>query len=160
MVFYATFNSISIISRRQLTLFMLSWVSPVLGWGSEVSCPRTLPRKNPEDPVRLEPRTSGLRVKHFTTEPRRTPPHFVALKIYSCGKHCDKGEIAYNKHFLLFSQCFLPYVALIFHFKYTLKCRLQFVSIWTSLKYCCLEMGYFNPFPNKPWFLRVSSVSL
>ena len=23
----------------------LSWVSPVLGWGSEVSCPRTLPRK-------------------------------------------------------------------------------------------------------------------
>ena len=51
----------------------LYWVSPVLGWGSEVSCPRTLPRKNPEDPVRLEPRTPGLRVKHFTTEPRRTP---------------------------------------------------------------------------------------
>ena len=23
----------------------LSWVSPVLGWGSEVSCPRRLPRK-------------------------------------------------------------------------------------------------------------------
>ena len=40
--------------------------------GSEVSCPRTLPRKNPEDPVRLEPRTPGLRVKHFTTEPRGT----------------------------------------------------------------------------------------
>ena len=51
----------------------LSWVSPVLGWGSEVSCPKTLPQKNPEDPVRLEPRTPGLRVKHFTTEPRRTP---------------------------------------------------------------------------------------
>ena len=32
MVFYAAFNSISIKSRRQLTLFMLSWVSPVLGW--------------------------------------------------------------------------------------------------------------------------------
>ena len=30
MVFYATFNSISVISRRQFT-FMLSWVSPVLG---------------------------------------------------------------------------------------------------------------------------------
>ena len=40
--------------------------------GSEVSCPRTLPRKNPEDLVRLEPRTPGLRVKHFTTEPRGT----------------------------------------------------------------------------------------
>ena len=51
----------------------LSWVSPVLGWGSEVSCPRTLPQKNVEDPVRLERRTPGLRVKHFTTEPRRTP---------------------------------------------------------------------------------------
>ena len=37
-----------------------------------MSCPRTLPRKNPEDPVRLESRTPGLRVKHFTTEPRRT----------------------------------------------------------------------------------------
>ena len=46
-----------------------------------------------------------------------------------------KGEIACNKQFLLFSQCFLPYMALIFHFKYTLKCRLQFVSIWTSLKF-------------------------
>ena len=39
-----------------------------------MSCPRTLPRKNPEDPVRLEPRTPDLRVKHFTTEPRGTPP--------------------------------------------------------------------------------------
>ena len=37
--------------------------------GSEVSCPRTLPRKNPEDLVRLKPRTPGLRVKHLTTEP-------------------------------------------------------------------------------------------
>ena len=40
--------------------------------GSEVSCPRSLPRKNPEDPVRLEPRTPGLQVKHLTTEPRGT----------------------------------------------------------------------------------------
>ena len=72
MVFYAVFNSISVISRRQLTLFMSSWVSPVLGWGSEVSCPRTLPRKNPEDQVWLQPRTPGLQVKHFTTEPCRT----------------------------------------------------------------------------------------
>ena len=53
-----------------------------------------------------------------------------------------KGEIACNNQFLLFSQCFLPYMALIFHFKCTLKCRLQFVLIWTSLKFCCLVMGY------------------
>ena len=37
-----------------------------------MSCPRTLPRKNPEDLVRLKPRTPGLRVKHFTTVPRGT----------------------------------------------------------------------------------------
>ena len=51
----------------------LSWVSPVLGWCSEVFCPRTLPGKKPEDPVRLKPTTPGLRVEHFTIEPRRTP---------------------------------------------------------------------------------------
>ena len=28
----------------------LSWVSPVLGMGSDVSCLGTLPHKNPEDP--------------------------------------------------------------------------------------------------------------
>ena len=43
-----------------------------------------------------------------------------------------KGEIACNKQFLLFSQCFLPYVVLIFHFKCNLKYRLQFVSAWTE----------------------------
>ena len=56
-----------------------------------------------------------------------------------------KGEIACNKQFLLFSQCFLPYMALIFHFQCTLKCLLQFVSLWTSLKFCRLViMNYLN----------------
>ena len=48
-----------------------------------------------------------------------------------------KGEIACNKQFVLFSQYFLPNMALIF----ILKCRLQFVSIWTSPKFCCLVMA-------------------
>ena len=52
-----------------------------------------------------------------------------------------KGVFACNKQFLLFSQCFLSYMVLIFHLKCTLKCCLQFVSIWTSLKFCCLIMG-------------------
>ena len=52
-----------------------------------------------------------------------------------------KGEIAYNKQFLLFSHCFLSYMALIFHCKCILKCCLQFVPIWTSLKFCRLVMG-------------------
>ena len=36
-----------------------------------------------------------------------------------------KGEIACNKQFFLFSQCFLPYMVLIFHFKCMLSafCR-------------------------------------
>ena len=52
-----------------------------------------------------------------------------------------KGEIACNKQFLLFSQCFLPYMALIYHFKCTLTCRLQFVSIWTCLKFLSSSNG-------------------
>ena len=70
-----------------------------------------------------------------------------------------KGEIACNKQFLLFSQCFLPYMKLIFHFKCTLKCCLQFVSIWASLKFCHLVI-WVNSFPNNSWFLRVCSTSL
>ena len=46
-----------------------------------------------------------------------------------------KGENACNKQFLLFSQCFLLYMVVIFHFKCTFKCRLQFVSIWTRPKF-------------------------
>ena len=53
-----------------------SWVLPVLGLGSEVSCPRTLrKKKSPEGPVGLKPWTPGLWVKHFATEPCRDPTH-------------------------------------------------------------------------------------
>ena len=47
-----------------------------------------------------------------------------------------KGGIACNEKFLLFSQCFLPYMALIFLFQCTLKCCMQYISIWTSLNFC------------------------
>ena len=65
-----------------------------------------------------------------------------------------KREIAGNKQFLLFSKCFLPYIALTFHFKCTLKCRLQFVSTRTSQKLCRLviisiimrKLNRYNPF--------------
>ena len=71
-----------------------------------------------------------------------TMPHFDGLKIYIAVENIvRKGEIACNKQFLLFSQCFLPYMVLIFHCKCILKCRLQFLSIWTSLKFCRLVMG-------------------
>ena len=67
--------------------------------------------------------------------------HFDALKICSCGNIVRKGEIACNKQFLLLSQCFLPYMVLMFRFKCTFKCRLQFVPIWTSLRFCRLVIG-------------------
>ena len=64
--------------------------------------------------------------------------HFDALGYMAGEKIVRMGGIACDKQFLLFSQCFLPYMVLIFHSKCTLKCYLQFVSIWTSLKFCCL----------------------
>ena len=72
-----------------------------------------------------------------------TMMHVDALKIYCIAVEniVRKGEIACDKQFLLSSQFFLPYMPLIFHFKCTLRCRLQFVSIWISLKFCCLAMG-------------------
>ena len=77
MVFYAAFNSISVISQRQVTLFMsfLGFISTRLWLWSIL--PKTPLRKNPEDQVRLEPRIPGLQVKHFTTEPCRTTPLVV-----------------------------------------------------------------------------------
>ena len=59
-----------------------------------------------------------------------TMPHFDALKIHSCKKkHCEKSEIACNKQFILFLQCFLLYLALIFPFKWGLKCLLQCLNL-------------------------------
>ena len=57
MVFYNAFNIIQSYrgNSQQINIF-IPLVSPVLGCqGSEVSCPRRLPWKNPEDPVRLKP---------------------------------------------------------------------------------------------------------
>ena len=70
-----------------------------------MSRPRTLPRKNPEDLVRLEPRTSGLRVKHLTTEPRGTRKwQKVYQMVYQIENTVGKGEIARYEQFLIFSS--------------------------------------------------------
>ena len=61
---------------------------------------------------------SGLCGKELTHY--HTMPHFDALEIYIAVENIvRKGEIACYKQFLLFSQCFLPYMALIFHFTCT-----------------------------------------
>ena len=70
-----------------------------------------------------------------------TMPHFDAQRYIAVENIVRKREIACNKQFLLFSQCFLPDMTLTFHFKCTLKCRLQFVSISTCVKFCRLVMG-------------------
>ena len=44
-------------------------VSPAQGWDSEVSCPRTLPHKNPKDPLWSEPRTPRLQDTKFYFNP-------------------------------------------------------------------------------------------
>ena len=51
-----------------------------------------------------------------------------------------KKEIACNKQFLLFSQCFLPYTVLIFHFKCTFKCHLQVSYRNSSFSSCFLQL--------------------
>ena len=48
------------------------------------------------------------------------------------------GEIAFNMQFLLLSQCFLPYLALTFHFKCTLK-KLSSVCLNLDQSKICLS---------------------
>ena len=50
---------------------------------------------------------------------------FTILKNYTSENIVGKGEIAYDKQFLLFPQCFPPYKIFIFQCKLTLICRLQ-----------------------------------
>ena len=100
-------------SRRQLTLFMsfLDFTSTRLG--SEVSYSRTLPRKNPEDPVRLEPRTPGLRVKHFTTEPRGT---LISARLFGIKRKCLQPTFS-----------FIPTIKMPYSAETNLSC-----SFWTG----------------------------
>ena len=53
-------------------------------------------------------------------------------------KMVRKGENAGNQHFLLFPQCFLPFTKQISYIHPLLFCRMQMLSVWTSLKYCSL----------------------
>ena len=83
-----------------------------------------------------------------------TMQHFDTPKIYSCGKHCEKRRNACNKQFLLFSQCFLPYMVLIFHFKCTLKCmdmkkflkNLLLWNRWSDFEIISQECSLGDPF--------------
>ena len=55
-------------------------------------------------------------------DPLPQKPHFDALKICSCGKHCEKKEQLFVTNNFSFSRnVFLPYMVFIFYFKCTLK---------------------------------------
>ena len=127
MVFYAAFNSILVISRRQLTLFMsfLGFTSTRLS--SEVSCPRTLPRINPDEPVRLEPRTPGFRVKHFATEPRGT---------LSILKTLDEKKMLVTSFFSFSHKFSSQHNLTVFCHIYFVVCK--YFQFWIFLMFCHL----------------------
>ena len=53
------------------------------------------------------------------------------------------GENAGNQHFLHFPQCFLTFPNQISISYLHQFCRLQMLSIWASLKFCCLVKDFF-----------------
>ena len=52
-----------------------------------------------------------------------------------------KGEIACNKQFFVFSQCFLPYIALTFLFQMHFQMSSAICFNLEESKVCCLVMG-------------------
>ena len=69
-----------------------------------------------------------------------------------------KGENAGNQHFLLFPECFLLFLKQISLFQLHWFCRLQMLSIWTSLKFCYLFTYILHWLRNK--FLQLILISL
>ena len=81
------------------------------------------PGKHPSSIICITP--DGM----YKLQPITTQYHILTHQRYIAVENIVReGEIACNKQFLLFSQCFLPFMALIFHSKCTLNC-LQIVSI-------------------------------
>ena len=53
-------------------------------------------------------------------------------------KHCGKRRKCWLPAFSPFPTCFLSFQKRILIFESHFFCRLQMLSIWTSLKFCCL----------------------
>ena len=66
---------------------------------------------------------------------------FTRLQFKSFENTVGKGEIASNKQFILFPQRFLPVWVTFCQFHEIWNCRLQTLSVWKSLKLCCLVKG-------------------
>ena len=63
----------------------------------------------------------------------------MGLQYKSFENTVEKGEIARNKQFLLFPQCFLPFQGTCNYFHQIQNCRLQTLSVWKSLKFVVWE---------------------
>ena len=90
-------------------------------------------------------------------------PWFLRVCSTSIVNTVGKGEIAHSEQFLLFQQCFLPVWRTGCNFHWTWNCLplfylFFFFSVWKSLKFVLWQS--INPFPKKPWILRVWSASL
>ena len=65
----------------------------------------------------------------------QTSPGFYVSAVQAFLKNTEgKGEIARNKQFLLFPQCFLPVWRTFCHFHQFQDCRLPTVRIWKNKK--------------------------
>ena len=140
MVFYAAFNNISVISGNSSHYSCL----PGLVWErvKRTSNMILFCKFHRNQYKRLLLLHSYAKIAFLTHY--HIMLHFDAVKIYRCRavENIVRKEIACNKLFVL---SFLTMSSTIygsyFHFKCTLKCRLQIAFIWTNLKLCRLEMG-------------------
>ena len=117
----------------------LSWLLPVLGWGSEVSCQMTLLQKtktiqscsNP-GPQDYESNTLPLSHTGLPFNPLPNNTTFQHTKDIQLWKTLwEKEKLLVVSNFSFSHNVFYP----IWYLFSILKCRLQFVSIWTSLKF-------------------------
>ena len=74
-----------------------------------------------------------------TINPFQNKPWFLHVCCKNLLKTLRKGEIACNKQFLLFPQCFLPVLRPFCHFHQFWNCGLQTLSVWVSLKFVIWE---------------------
>ena len=107
MVFYGIFNSIPESHHGDRSHYSC------LSWAGLLKCLTQghFNKKTPKDPITIN-------VLTITTQCQILTHQLIYIAVENIVK---KGEIACNKQFLLFSQCFPPYIAHIFNSKCTLK---------------------------------------
>ena len=78
-------------------------------------------------------------VKGYPLTPSQTSPGFYVCAVKPFKNTVGKGEIACNKQFLLFPQCFLPFWRGFCYLHQLCNYCQQTLSVWTGLKYVVWE---------------------